>query len=432
MKRTLAVVLALPFAAIACSSPDAPGSANAAQCKSLQDVVHEDSSGKTLSRAQEIHEPTSEEIQAAAFFYAVAIDAYRRGSLDEDLAKMISTASKDPAQEALFGGTVDDTYAELAPACSVDKISSPLISAPYACTDDCRITVADLAKHFGLYDAIMSALVKTAGGDAADLVNNIKAAMQGESATSLSDAVKANIPQDQALNLVREAGSTFAGNLAVGGSAAAAVGQEHVAAAVDAIAGFIYLPLVAAKIKELAALIEGCRAYLASPACGKVTGISNVTLHVRSDSGEVMTVSMDATVNLSVTPTKGQLGAGTLNGKAKLVASASVKADCFTTSTPTKQFEVEVTGTYRRKPDGSVAVQFMPAGAPPALDWTSTLTCGNESMTFPFAKGAQMSPCIGTLKGGTFTPVAIPNGGNFADMKVDYECDLKASDKTFQ
>ena len=454
MKRYLAA-LALPLLAIACSSTGEPTDTSSdavTTCATAYDAVQADRSGQTLARAREIHTPSDAEIKATAFFFAVAVDAYGKGAIDEDLAHRIIEASGDPAQAPLFGATVTQSYAELAPPCSIGTTSSPLISSPYECTDDCRLGVADLAKYFGLTDAILQGLAKKIGGDLGEILASAHLnARQGQTPNTLSDAIGANVNGGRALNVAVAAGEALANGVATTGTVSAMTGAEPVAAGADATVAVIYLPVISAKILSLANLVNGCRKFLATQ-CGKVQGKStySVAQHYTADD-ESGHVSLSITTDFQITPqpTPGEPGVGLITGTGKLTLEHSGENHDHKCSrsmhTPTQHFDVPLKGTYHRNPDGSIEIEVSQAKATATLypasmtAWSMTETCsGRAGMNLTFPAAYVMIPCKGTLKNGVFKgktvdlfkPQPVNAPGWTTDSFVD-TCDLTASDTVF-
>jgi hypothetical protein len=216
-----------------------------------------DTTGATLEAAYKAHQPTNDEIKYTAFMWAVAVSAYANVGLSDDLTSAITTAAADPSQAALFGGSVPSQYAGVFPACGTSAKSEDIISHPFKCTDDCKISLGDLLTYYGVGDNILSALAQEFGGAAAAIIAQAKAS----SMTNLSTVVAQNVDETGAYAFTQNVGDAIVQSLNVTSAAAALGGGEAVAALLAALSAYVALPFVVAKTNALAKLINDCNAF---------------------------------------------------------------------------------------------------------------------------------------------------------------------------
>jgi hypothetical protein len=197
--------------------------------------------------------------------WAVAIDAYAKVDFDDTARSAIVAASSDPSSTALFGAQVPTLYPSVYGSCSAGSASQPIISSPFECTDDCRITPSDLASYYGLLDKLLSGLIGQLGGAAGTLVGQVTPSISGGS--SLQDAIRANLSSSAASQLLSGVGQVLLTSTESSAAIAALAGAEVPAAALEILAAFIELPLIAKATLDLAKLITSCRSFTASSAC---------------------------------------------------------------------------------------------------------------------------------------------------------------------
>jgi hypothetical protein len=254
-----------------------------------------------LVAAWQAHQPTTAELNETAFMWALAIQTVANGGLDPETQAVVEAALADPTQANLFGAQVPGLYPALFNGCDLADDAGPsdhrhivhTMHYPFQCSDDCRASLDQLLQYYGIYGNVLQALGQKLGADVGNILGNVISAT-GNGGT-LKAAVDAYESTNTAYNIVTTVGGAIANSAAVSGAVAALAGAEVPAAALEALAAFINLPVAAAKTVALANLINACIAWKADPKNGcTVSTITGVASSPGWD-GSTMTITFQAT-----------------------------------------------------------------------------------------------------------------------------------------
>ena len=258
------------------STPDAaPGDAPSgidAACPGAYERITAEDSGHELAVAYREHVPTANEKVMAVALYAVLIRATQE-ELDVDLFQRLAAEGTLSAIPGLYPTAFRPCGAP------ISTMQGAVISDPFRCTDDCRITRDEV---FAILVAPLITGLRILGtqsmviGDVIKMTNDIKMALVDPTLTgqALQNAVAMAIGGMNVDAFLTTVFETIGKAAAVSAGIAELIGAGQVGPALAAAAAVIAIGVVAVRLQMLANKINACRQWKAencrcmnSPSC---------------------------------------------------------------------------------------------------------------------------------------------------------------------